>query len=33
MYTLECRAEGFAATRATIASGDPGSVELTLQPQ
>jgi hypothetical protein len=33
MYTLECRAEGFAAIRATIASRDPGSVELTLRPQ
>ena len=32
-YTLECRAEGFAATRATVASRDAGGIELTLRPR
>jgi hypothetical protein len=30
-YTLESRAEGFAATRATIDSRDAGGIELTLR--
>ena len=32
-YKLECRAEGFAATRATIASCDAGDINLTLSPR
>lgn len=32
-YTLECSAEGFAATRATVASRDVAGVELTLRPR
>jgi len=32
-YTLECNADGFVATRATVATEEAGGLELTLRPQ
>jgi len=32
-YTLECNADGFAASSTTVAPDEAGGLELTLRPQ
>jgi len=32
-YTLECNADGFAASSTTVATDEAGGLELTLRPQ